>query len=99
LRGLETGRWVAHVAISGASAFIDPDGGVHDTTGLFHTDTLRRQVDLVEGRTPFLATGDWLAPLTGVAAIVLAALGLLAWRRDDAPLPDGHGDTSTKDVT
>jgi apolipoprotein N-acyltransferase len=67
LRALETGRWVAHAAVSGASAFVDPDGGVHDATGLFRTATLRRQIDLVEGRTPFLATGDWLAPVTGVA--------------------------------
>jgi apolipoprotein N-acyltransferase len=98
LRALETGRWVAHAAVSGSSAFVDPDGGVHDATGLFHTATLRRQVDLVEGRTPFLVTGDWLAPVTGLAAVVLTVLGLLAWRRDD-PVPSQTRDTSTKDAT
>lgn len=98
LRALETGRWVAHAAVTGASAFIDPDGRVHDATGLFHTTTVRRQVDLVEGRTPFLVTGDWLAPVSGMAAIALAVFGLLTWRRDDAVAGQTR-EPSTKDAT
>jgi apolipoprotein N-acyltransferase len=33
LRAVETGRWAVHGAISGASAFVDPDGGAHQVTG------------------------------------------------------------------
>lgn len=93
LRALETGRWVAHAAISGASAFVDPDGVLHQRTDLFTATTLRREVGLVTGRTPFLATGDWLQP---VALLSLAGLGVLAGRtrrgarRAAVPTPDEH---------
>lgn len=58
LRAVETGRWVVHAAISGASALIDPYGQIHEQTDLFTLATIRTNVPLVEGRTPFLATGD-----------------------------------------
>ena len=78
LRALETGRWVAHAAISGASAFVDPHGNLHQTSDLFEATTLRRSVGLVHGRTPFLSTGDWLQP---VALVALALLVTGAGRR------------------
>lgn len=76
LRALETGRWVVHAAISGQSAFVSPDGTVHDLTRHFEATTRRRSLSLVEGRTPFLVTGDWLGPATtaGLAALALVAL-------------------------
>lgn len=79
LRALETGRWVVHGAISGASAFVDPDGRVHDRTDLFEATNIRRVLTTTTGRTPFLVTGDWLGPATMAG---LVALGVAAvWRR------------------
>ncbi len=74
LRAVETGRWVVHAALSGASAFVSPTGEVHQRTELFTQATIRREVPLVEGRTLFLATGD----LLGALARVLAAAWVLA---------------------
>lgn len=72
LRAVETGRWVVHAAISGASAIIDPAGRIHQQTELFTLETLRAEVPLIEGRTPFLATGD----IVGITALVsLAGIG------------------------
>jgi apolipoprotein N-acyltransferase len=86
LRALETGRWVVHGAVSGTSAFVDPDGDVHDRTGVFRATTIRRTVTTTTGRTPFLVTGDWLAPVTmlGLAVLVVDALR----RRRAAPQTD-----------
>ena len=78
LRALETGRWVVHGAISGTSAFVDPDGDVHDRTDLFAATSIRRTVTTSTGLTPFLMTGDWLGPATMLG---LVALAVLAWRR------------------
>ncbi len=88
LRALETGRWVVHGAVSGTSAFVDPDGDVHGRTGLFEATTIRRTVTTTTGQTPFLRTGDWLAPVTMVG---LVALALLGWRRSRPRpgVPDG----------
>jgi apolipoprotein N-acyltransferase len=79
LRAIETGRWVVHAAISGRSAFVDPDGGVHQLTDLYTVDHRRMSVPLVEGRTPYLVTGDWLGLLSRV--LLVAALLALAWER------------------
>jgi apolipoprotein N-acyltransferase len=81
LRALETGRWVVHAAVSGTSAFVDPDGEVHDETELFEATTRRRSVTLASGRTPFLVTGDWLAPVTMLGLAALALLGAARHRR------------------
>jgi apolipoprotein N-acyltransferase len=76
LRAVETGRWVVHGALSGASAFVDPDGVIHDRTGLFTQAAIRREVPVVEGLTPFLMIGDVLG--WGTRALVLG-LAVLAW--------------------
>lgn len=89
LRALETGRWVVHAAISGESAFVDPDGLVHDRTELFEATTIRRTVTVTTGRTPFLVTGDWLAPVTMSGLLVLAAASRLTRRREPPPPEDG----------
>ncbi|MEX2329170.1 MAG: apolipoprotein N-acyltransferase, partial [Nitriliruptoraceae bacterium] len=77
LRAVETGRWVVHAALSGASAFVDPDGRVHDETQVFTRDTIRRDVPLVEGRTPYLVIGDVVGWTTRIGVLLLA--GLVAW--------------------
>ena len=85
LRAAETGRWAVHGALSGSSAFIDPDGGIHQQTGLYTRDTIRGQIPLVEGRTPYLVIGDVLGVATRTAAalslVVLAGLRLRDRRR------------------
>ena len=79
MRAIETGRWVVHAALSGSSAFVDPDGGVHQATELFTQDTIRRDVPLAVGRTPFLVVGDVVG--TGGAVVLVVLGGLAAVRR------------------
>jgi len=75
MRAIETGRWVVHAALSGSSAFVDPQGRVHQATDLFTQDTIRAWVPLAVGRTPFLRFGD----VTGLlGAAVLSLLLLIA---------------------
>ncbi len=81
LRAVETGRWVVHGALSGSSAFVDPDGGVHQATELFTIDSIRREVPLVEGLTPYLVTGDVLGWITRAAVVLLGLLALVTARR------------------
>jgi apolipoprotein N-acyltransferase len=81
LRAVETGRWVVHASIAGSSAFIDPDGGAHDVTPLFTVDSIRRDLPLAAGATPYLVTGDILGWLARLALVVLIVLSLVADRR------------------
>ncbi len=77
LRAIETGRHVVHAALTGSSAFVDPDGGVEHATDLFTVDSIRAEVPLVQGLTPYLVIGDVVGWLT--RAGVIAAGALLLW--------------------
>jgi apolipoprotein N-acyltransferase len=77
LRAVETGRHVVHAALSGASAFVAPDGSISQETGLFVRDTIRADVPVVEGFTPFLVAGDLLG--TGRAAAAARGAGWVLW--------------------
>ncbi len=74
IRAVETGRWVVHAALSGSSAFVDPQGNVHDATELFTATVIRRDVPLAAAPTPFLRLGDVLGV---IGAFVLGGLLLL----------------------
>jgi apolipoprotein N-acyltransferase len=71
---IETGRWVVHAALSGSSAFIDPEGRVHDATPLFAQASIRRDVPLASARTPFLVLGDVVGVLGSGVLVILALL-------------------------
>jgi apolipoprotein N-acyltransferase len=82
LRAVETGRWVVHAALTGSSAFVAPDGEVSQATDIFELATIRMDVPLVEGLTPYLVIGDvvgWVTRALTVAAAVW--LVLVWWRR------------------
>lgn len=81
LRAVESGRWVVHGALSGSSAFVDPEGRVHDPTPLFTATTIRREVPLATGRTPFLVTGDIVAALGRAGFLAFGLAALLGVRR------------------
>ncbi len=82
LRAVETGRHVVHGALSGASAFVDPDGVASQVTPLFTQATIRAEVPLVVELTPFLRIGDVLGVATRLAVLALAVVAALAaWRR------------------
>lgn len=83
LRAVEMGRWVVHASIAGSSAFVDPDGGAHDVTPLFEIDSIRRDLPLAAGPTPFLVTGDVLGWLTRIGLLALVALAWGADRRSE----------------
>lgn len=77
LRAIETGRWLVQVAPTGFSAFVSPDGTVHQRTGTRERAVrVRRDVPLRTGFTWYVRYGD--RPLR------LAAFGLLGagWALD-----------------
>lgn len=81
LRATETHRAITLTAVSGKSATIDPDGAIHDTTGLFTRETLRWDMPLQDDRTLFTRLGHWAAWASVVALVLGAALPVLARRR------------------
>jgi apolipoprotein N-acyltransferase len=89
LRAVETGRWVVHAALSGSSAFVTPDGELQQATELFTVDTIRTEVPLVSGSTPYLRRGrvGWA---TRLLVLALAAVAVRSWRSGRrAPQGDG----------
>jgi apolipoprotein N-acyltransferase len=88
LRAVETGRWAVHAALSGSSAFIDPQGATYQDTPLFERATIRMDVPLVEGRTPFLVLGDWLGIGGRLAVLGMVALAAIGARRRRAAAGD-----------
>ena len=81
MRAIETGRWVVHAALSGSSAFIDPDGRVLDATDLFTQASIRREIPLAAAPTPFLAIGDVVGIAAATGLILFAGFGALDARR------------------
>lgn len=70
LRAIETGRHLVQVAPTGFSAFVGPDGSVHDRTGVGERAVIVRDVPLRVGRTIYSRTGDlpWIAAMVGAVA-------------------------------
>lgn len=58
LRAREQRRWVVQVAPTGFSAFIDPDGSVHDRTSISEPRIIERTISLRTGRTPYSLLGN-----------------------------------------
>ncbi|CAN5562287.1 apolipoprotein N-acyltransferase [soil metagenome] len=79
LRAIETGRWEVQVAPTGFSAFVSPEGRVHQRTGTSEQAVeVRRGVPLRTGTTWYVRWGDLPAR---IAAVGLVALGWALDRR------------------
>ena len=74
VRAIEHGRNIVSVSTTGYSAVIDYQGKVLQQTSMGTADTIRAEVDLLQGQTPRDKAGDWA--LIGV----LFALMLIARR-------------------
>jgi apolipoprotein N-acyltransferase len=58
LRAIETGRSVVQVSPTGFSAFVDPDGSVHDRTAVSEQAVIVRDVELRSGQTWYVRLGE-----------------------------------------
>ncbi len=74
IRAIEHGRNIASVSTTGYSAIIDSSGKILQQSSMGTADSIRAEVDLIEGLTPRDTAGDWA--LIGV----LVALFLIARR-------------------
>lgn len=72
LRALETGRWVAQAAPTGFSAFIDPDGNVHQRTAVSERKVIQAEIELRTGQTLATRSGPWPMIALAVAALLAA---------------------------
>lgn len=70
LRAQETGRWVVQVSPTGFSAFVDPEGRVHDRTSVSEEAVLDRVIQIRSGDTIYVSLGDgpWIVLLMAVTA-------------------------------
>ena len=85
VRAAETGVPVVHAALSGISAFIDPNGKITEQSGLYEEAALRAVVALPSGATFYARTGEWLPMVC--ALIVSIALGRSIRMRRSPPDP------------
>ncbi len=74
VRAAENRVWVAHAALSGISAIIDPSGRIIARSELWEADTLRATVRFAETETIYTRFGEWVSAV-GVAG----SIGLVAW--------------------
>ena len=88
LRAVETGRWVVHAALSGASAVISPSGEVSGKTGLFEQAVVRARIPVASGRTVFDVIGGWLPAVFLLGLVLGLARPSRQVRRGVPPLPE-----------
>jgi len=77
VRAVEEGRYVVRAANTGISGVVDPYGRVLDETPLFVSTAFVADVRLLDGKTFYGLTGDWIAWLAAAATVGLIFLG---WR-------------------
>ena len=61
VRAVESGVYVAHGALTGISAFVDPSGGVIERSRLWEPDVLVERLHFATGASFYARTGDWAA--------------------------------------
>ena len=69
IRAIEHGRNVVSVSTTGYSAVIDYQGKVLQKTSMGTSDSIRAEVDLLQGQTPRDKAGDWA--LVGTLFVLL----------------------------
>ena len=72
LRAREQGRWVAQVSPTGFSAFVDPEGRVHQRTDITAASVIEHVITVRTGRTPYSRLGNAVY----IGALLLALAGL-----------------------
>lgn len=91
LRAVETGRTVVHVAVSGISAMVGPDGAARQRTGLYQAATVRAEVAPRSGLTAYARLGRLVeAVLIGLAVGTLVAV---VWVGRRVGVPSDTGQT------
>jgi apolipoprotein N-acyltransferase len=71
LRAREQGRWLVQAAPTGFSAFVDPNGSVHDRTDISAPGVIERTIAVREGRTLYSRLGN--------RVYIFALLGWALW--------------------
>ena len=79
VRAAENGVSVAHAALSGISAFIDPHGQVLESTDLYETTTITYPLTL-RSSTFYTRAGDWFVYLSA-AGVLIGAATTIKFRR------------------
>ncbi len=77
MRAVEEGRYVVRAANTGISGVVDPYGRVLTATPLFVPTAFVADVRLLDDRTVYSRTGDWVA---WMAAAITLGLVFLGWR-------------------
>ena len=77
MRAIETDRWVARAANTGYSAFIDPHGITHWRSRPNAYELHAMEIYRRTRQTPYVRWGDWLTPLSVVAAGLVSGRSLL----------------------
>ena len=77
MRAAETARPVLQASVSGISAVIDPDGTVHDTTGLFEKAIVSTTISTTTGETLYVRFGDWVVLGCALALVVAAGVAVV----------------------
>jgi apolipoprotein N-acyltransferase len=90
LRAVENARWVVHGAVSGISAFVDPEGRVVDRRELFEPALMRRDIVASSRTTVYSRYGDWVpwGSLLLVLALIAVPRGRRRPDRGPGPLPE-----------
>jgi apolipoprotein N-acyltransferase len=86
VRAAETGVYVAHAALSGISAFVDPTGRVIERSDLWEPDVLVRRLRFAGGVSLYARTGDWLPAAALAASALWIGSGLIPGLRRRPPL-------------
>lgn len=85
VRAAEAGVYVAHGALTGISAFVDPSGHVLDRSELWEPDLLVQELRFATGASFYARTGDWAAWLSVGGAALYAVAALLRGRSYRTP--------------
>ena len=85
VRAVESGVYVAHGALTGISAFVDPSGAVVERSALWEPDLLVQRLNFTTGASFYARTGDWVALGSVMGAALWGVASLLRGRSYRTP--------------
>lgn len=87
MRAVEHHRYLVRATNTGVSAIIDPVGRVVEESPLFERSSLRAEVAMLNGWTPYQTVGDWPGWLALAASLYMLLIGRRN-RREENPPPE-----------